>query len=208
MNRPSPSQSAIFAAIALAVLLSVTAAAYYLRGTNWAAGVFAAVGMGLWLWSARRSNRLRGPDVGPRLIVDRTGDRANEEQPRLSLRRIRVENGGTRPLDQVEVRLSKCRPAPAWFQPIRLQRMHGGPHPFSLAPGSEVYVDFVALPQAHPEFIIVHDSAAHGGLPNGIAIQPLELTIQVTAHALPSVSLVYELSRNALGELDLRPKAR
>jgi len=175
-------------------------------GINWAAGVFTAVGMALWLWSARRSNRERGPDVGPRLVVDRTGDLANQELPRLSYRRIRLANTGSRPIDQVEVKLVKCRPAPSWFQPLRLQRMHGGPHPFTLAPGSEVYVDLVALPQGHPDFVIVHDSAAHGGVPNGIAIQRLELTVQVTAYSLPSVSLVLELSRSALGELQLAEK--
>ena len=86
--------------------------------------------------------------------------------------------------------------------------MHGGAHPFTLEPGREVYIDFVALPQGHPDFILVHDSAVHGGLPNGIPIQPLELSVQVTAHALPTVSLVYELSRSALGELELVSKAR
>lgn len=84
--------------------------------------------------------------------------------------------------------------------------MHGGAHPFSLAPGAVVYVDLVALPQGHPEFIIVHDSSVHGGVPNGIAIQPLELTVQVKAYALPGVSLVFELSRNSLGELELTRK--
>ncbi len=71
-----------------------------------------------------------------------------------------------------------------------------------------MYIDLVALPQGHPEFIIVYDSAVHGGLPNGIAIQPLELTVQVTANALPSEAFVFELSRTATGELKLVAKAR
>jgi len=206
LQRPPTSRSSFGAFIPLAGLGLITALAYMRGGINWAAGVFTAVGMALWLWSARRSNRERGPDVGPRLVVDRTGDLANQELPRLSYRRIRLANTGSRPIDQVEVKLVKCRPAPSWFQPLRLQRMHGGPHPFTLAPGSEVYVDLVALPQGHPDFVIVHDSAAHGGVPNGIAIQRLELTVQVTAYSLPSVSLVLELSRSALGELQLAEK--
>jgi hypothetical protein len=203
-----PSKSTPGAAIALAVLALSSVAAYFAAGINWAAGVFTGVGMSLWLWSARRSNRDRGPDIGPRLAVDRAGVLANEQLPRLSYRRIRVANTGTRPLDQVEVKLSKCRPAPGWFQPVRLQRSQGGAHPFTLLPGHEVYIDLLALPQGHPEFIIVHDSSAHGGLPNGIAIQPLELTVQVTAHAQPSVSLVFDVSRSPLGELEVREKAR
>jgi len=181
--------------------------AYFARGINWAASVLTVVGSGLWLWSARRSNRERGPDIGPRLVVDRAGELCDQELPKLSVRRIRVANTGSRPIDQVEVTLSKCRPAPAWFQPVRLQRTQGGAHPFSLERGSEVFIDLVALPQGHPDFIIVHDSSLHGGLPNGIPVQPLELTIQVTAHALPAVSLVFELSRSALGELELVAKA-
>ena len=190
------------------MLVLAVAVAYVTRGTNWAAAIFAAGGMGLWLWSARRSYRAKGPDIGPRLVVDREGELCTEELPRLSYRRIRVANTGSRPIDQIEVTLSKCRPAPGWFEPVRLQRMRGGAHPFSLAPGGEVYIDLVALPQGHPEFVIVHDSSAHGGLPNGIAIQPLELTVQVKAHALPDVTLTFELSRSSLGELDLASKSR
>jgi hypothetical protein len=203
----STAKSASLTAIALAALALTATIFYFARGINWAAGAFTALGMAFWLWSARRSNRRRGPDIGARLTVDRAGQRANEELPRLSCRRIRVANTGTRAIDQVEVKLIKCRPAPTWFQPLRLQRMHGGAHPFSLAPGSEVYVELVALPQGHPDFIIVHDGAAHAGLPNGIAVQPLELTVQVTAHALPSLSLVLDLSRTALGELELVERA-
>ena len=202
----SSSKSVPGTAIALGLLALAVGLAYIAGGINWAASVFTAVGSGLWLWSARRSNRARGPDIGPRLLVDRVGELCDQELPRLSVRRIRVANTGSRPIDQVEVTLSKCRPAPGWFQPVRLQRLRGGPHPFSLEPGREVYIDLVALPQGHPDFIIVHDSSVHGGLPNGIAIQPLELSVQVTAHALPSVSLVFELSRNALGELELISK--
>jgi hypothetical protein len=75
-----------------------------------------------------------------------------------------------------------------------------------LPPQSEVYVEVAALPQGHPELILVHDSAAHAGLPNGLTMQPYELTVQVTAHGLPSVLLVLELSRSALGELELNEK--
>jgi len=203
----SASKTAPGPTIGLLVLVLAVVVAYVARGTNWAAGVFAAGGMGLWLWSARRSYRARGPDVGPRLVVDREGELCAEELPRLSYRRIRVANAGSRPIDRVEVTLSKCRPAPGWFQPVRLQRRHGGPHPFTLMPGAEVYIDLVALPQGHPEFIIVHDSSVHGGLPNGIPIQPVELTIQVKAHELPSVTLVFELSRSSLGELELVSRA-
>jgi len=195
-------------AVALAVLALLVIAAYFAGGVNWAASVLTVVGSGLWLWSARRSNRERGPDIGPRLVVDRVGELCDQELPKLSFRRIRVANTGSRPIDQVEVTLIKCRPAPAWFQSVRLQRTHGGAHPFSLERDSEVFIDLVALPQGHPDFIIVHDSSVHGGLPNGIAVQPLELTVQVTAHALPTVSLTFELSRSALGELELVAKAR
>lgn len=195
-------------ALALGVLALTVGLAYMAGGINWAASAFTVVGSGLWLWAARRSNLQRGPDVGPRLVVDRAGELCDQELPRLSFRRLRVANAGGRPIDRVEVKLTKCRPAPAWFQPVRLQRMHGGPHPFNLERGSEVYIDLVALPQGHPDFIVVHDSSVHGGLPNGIAAQPLELTVQVTAHALPTVSLVFELSRSALGELVLISKAR
>jgi hypothetical protein len=195
-------------AIALGALGLAVGLAYMMGGVNWAASVFTGVGSGLWLWSARRSNRERGPDIGPRLVVDRGGELCDQELPRLSVRRVRVANTGSRPIDQIEVTLSKCRPAPSWFQPFRLQRMHGGPHPFSLEPGRELYIDLVALPQGHPEFILAPDSSVHGGLPNGVAIQALELTVQVTAHELPTVALVFELSRNALGELELVSKAR
>lgn len=208
LKTTSRSNSATVTAMALGGLALLVGLAYMVGGINWAASVFTVVGSGLWLWSARRSNRERGPDIGPRLVVDRVGEFCDQELPRSSFRRIRVANTGSRPIDRVEVTLSKCRPAPGWFEPVRLQRMHGGAHPFSLEPGSEVFVDVVALPQGHPDFVVVHDSSVHGGLPNGIAVQPLELTIQVTAHALAPVSLVFELSRSALGELELVPKPR
>ena len=182
--------------------------AYRGGGANWAAGVGTAGGIALWLWSARRSYREQGQDVGPRLIVDRAGEWADEERARLSMRRIRVANAGGRALHHVEVTLVKCGPAPAWFEPVRLQRRQGGAHPFDLQAGSEVYVDFVALPQGHPEFIVVHDSSRHAGLPNGIAIQPLELTVRVSASGLPSVSIVFEVSRSATGELKVLEKTR
>lgn len=207
LKRSSGSKSTPGTAIALGLLGLVVGLAYMVGGINWAASALAVVGSGLGLWSARRSNRERGPDIGPRLLVDRRGERCNQELPRLSIRRVRVANTGSRPMGRVEVTLSKCRPAPAWFQPVRLQRTQGGPHPFSLEPGSEVYVDLVALPQGHSDFIIVHDSSAHGGVPNGFPIQPMELTVHVTAHALPDQSLVFELSRSALGELELISKA-
>ncbi|HET7540428.1 MAG TPA: hypothetical protein VFK05_11175 [Polyangiaceae bacterium] len=192
---------ALLLALALAVGLG-----YWAGGINWAAGIFTVGGMALWLWSARKSYREQGPTGGARLIIDRTGELANEQRSRLSYRRIRVANAGSRALHQVEVTLQKCRPAPAWFEPVRLQRLHGGPHPFSLPPQSEVYIELAALPQGHPEFVIVHDSAAHGGLPNGIAIKTYELTVQVTAQGLPRVSLVFELVRSELGELELNQK--
>ncbi|MEI9950509.1 MAG: hypothetical protein WDO74_16375 [Pseudomonadota bacterium] len=196
------------AALLLVPLALIVALAYRAGGTNWAAGLGTAGVVSLWLWSARRSYREQAHDAHPQLVVDRVGELADEEQPRASYRRIRVANTGGRPIHRIEVTLVKCRPAPAWFQPVRLQRLHGGPHPFALPPRSEVYVELVALPQGHPEFIIAYDSSAHSGLPNGIAIQPLELTVQVTAHALPSVSIVFEVSRSALGELELVSKTR
>jgi hypothetical protein len=203
-STPKRAQGAIAAVIAC-VLLS--ALAYRAGGTNWAAGVGSAIAIAFWLWSARRSYREQAQDLGVRLVVDRVGELSDEERPRLSIRRLRVANGGSRPIQQVELTLAKCGPAPAWFEPVRLQRMQGGAHPFNLPPHSEVYVDFVALPQGHPEFIVIHDSSRHGGLPNGIAIQPLELTVRVTAHDLPSVSFVFELSRRTTGELDLVAKS-
>src|SRR3954466_10118908 len=104
-------------AAALPVLLLIVALAYWAGGTNWAAAVFAVGGIGLWLWSARRSYRAGGPGQAPRLVVDRVGELANEEQPRASYRRIRVANAGTFPLRQVEVTLIGCSPTPLWFQP-------------------------------------------------------------------------------------------
>jgi len=190
----------------LALIVALTCVSYRAFGTNAAAGVGTALVVGVWLWSARRSYRAQGLAVPPRLVVDRAGELANEERPRLSLRRIRLANTGGRPIQYVEVTLVKCGPAPAWFEPLRLQRMHGGPHPFDLPAHSEVYIELVALPQGHPEFIIVHDSAKHGGLPNGIAGPALELTVRVTAHGLPSVSFVFGVSRNATGELDVLEK--
>ncbi|HEY0469606.1 MAG TPA: hypothetical protein VGC79_35695, partial [Polyangiaceae bacterium] len=201
MKPHSTSTRALNAAAAVTGLVLIMALAYRLAGTNVAAGVGTALAIGLWLWSARRSYRQQARDLGRRLIVDRVGELADEERPRLSLRRLRIANGGGRPIQQVEVTLVKCGPAPAWFEPVRLQRLQGGPHPFDLPAAAEVYVELVALPQGHPEFIIVHDSSKHGGLPNGIAIQPLELTVRVTAHDLPSVSFVFEVSRSATGEL-------
>jgi len=195
-------------AVVLVLTALIVALAYRAGGTNWAAGVGTAGGIALWLWSARRSYREHAQDVGPRLIVDRAGELADEQRPRSSLRRVRVANTGSRAIHQVEVSLVKCAPAPAWFEPVRLQRMHGGPHPFDLPPHSEVYVDFVALSQGHPEFIVVYDSAKHGGLPNGVAIQPLLLTVQVTAAGLPSVSFVFEISRTATGQLEVVAKPR
>jgi len=198
------------ARVALLLIVSalVVALAYRGGGTNWAAGVATALAIGLWLWSARRSYQEHAKDVGPRLIVDRVGELANEERPRLSFRRLRVANAGTRTIHQVELTLAQCGPAPAWFEPVRLQRMQGGAHPFDLPPRSEVYVDFVTLPQGHPEFILVHDSSKHGGLPNGIAIQALELTVQVAAHGLPTVSFVFAVSRSVTGVLEVVAKAR
>jgi hypothetical protein len=192
----------------LVLLAAIVALAYRALGTNWAAGLGTAAAIGFWLLSARRSYREQGQGVAPRLLVDRTGVLADEERPRLSLRRIRVANAGHQPIHHVEGTLVKCGPAPAWFEPVRLQRMQGGPHPFDLPAQSEVYLDFVALPQGHPELIVVHDSAKHGGLPNGIAIQPLELTVRITASGQPTVSIVFEASRGATGELQVSEKAR
>ncbi|HKO49231.1 MAG TPA: hypothetical protein VJV79_15970 [Polyangiaceae bacterium] len=194
-------------ALVLVGLALGVALGYRLGGTNGAAGVATALGMGFWLWSARRSYREQAAAEGARLIVDRGGEMADEERARSSFRRIRVANSGGRPIRHVEVTLAKCGPAPAWFEPVRLQRMQGGAHPFDLQPRSEVFVDFVALPQGHPEFIIVHDSSKHGGLPNGVAIQPLELTVQVTAMGLPTVSVVFAVSRSTTGVLTVVPKA-
>ena len=196
------------ARVALVALALLSALAYWARGINWAVSVFTAGGTALWLWSARKSERERGAEGGSRLLVDRAGELAKEQRPRASHRRIRIANAGSRPLLQVEVTLQKCRPAPAWFEPVRLQRLHGGAHPFTLPAQSEVYVELVALPQGHPEFIIVHDSAAHGGLPNGLTMQTYELTVQVTARGLRPILLVFELSRSELGELDLVEKKR
>ncbi|HEY3255222.1 MAG TPA: hypothetical protein VGJ91_14785 [Polyangiaceae bacterium] len=208
MKTDSSPKRVLSAALLVVVLVLIVALAYRGLGTNWAAGIATALGIGLWLRSARRSYRAQGAGVGPRLVVDRTGELADEQRPRSSIRRIRVANTGGRAIHHVEVTLAKCGPAPAWFEPVRLQRMQGGPHPFDLAPRSEVYVELVALPQGHPEFIIVHDSAKHAGLPNGIAIQPLELTVQVTASGLPSVSFVLAVSRTATGELEVESKPR
>jgi hypothetical protein len=206
-TRTTP-ERALRAALVLALWVAIVALLYRAYGTNWAAGVGTALAIVWWLGSARRSYREQGQNGAPRLIVDRGGEFADEERPRLSLRRIRVANAGGRPIHYLEVTLVKCGPAPAWFEPVRLQRMQGGAHPFDLAAQSEVYLDFVALPQGHPEFVIVHDSSKHGGLPNGIAIQPLELTVQVSASGLPNVSLVFGVSRSATGELELVERTR
>ena len=88
-----------------------------------------------------------------------------------------------------------------------VQRMHGGPHPFDLPARSEVYIDLIALPQGHPEFVVVHDSAKHGGVPNGIAVQPLELIVQATASGLRSASCVVQVTRNARGDLAVSVKS-
>jgi hypothetical protein len=203
LNTELSSKRARGTPLALLSLALIVALAYRAGGTNWAAGVGTAAGVSLWLWSARRSYRGRAEGVAARLVVDRAGEFADEERPGSSYRRLRVANTGRQTIRQVEVTLAQCRPAPAWFQPVRLQRMHGGPHPFDLPPQSEVYVDLIALPKGHPEFIIVYDSAVHGGLPNGIAIQPLELTVHVTANELPSGAFVCQVSRTASGELKL-----
>ncbi|MEI9940102.1 MAG: hypothetical protein WDO69_23015 [Pseudomonadota bacterium] len=208
MNTDRSSKRVQSAALTLAPLALIITLAYRAGGTNWAAGVGTAAAVSLWLWSARRSYREHAQGVGPQLIVDRAGELADEERSGSSYRRIRVANTGPRAVHQVEVTLAQCSPAPRWFQPVRLQRLHGGPHPFDLPPRTEVYVDLIALPQGHPEFIVVHDSARHGGLPSGIAIQLLELTVQVTANALPTVSFSFEASRSAKGVLELVAKSQ
>jgi len=195
------------AALLLVFLALVVALAQRLGGTNWAAGVGTAVAVSIWLWSARRSYRAQTSE-GPRLIVDRVGEHADEEASRLSLRRIRVANTGGREIRQVEVTLTECSPTPTWFEPVRLQRRQGGAHPFDLPPRSEVYIELVALPHGYPEFILVHDSSKHGGLPNGLGLQPLALTVRVTAHELPGASFRFEVSRNAAGKLELVAKAQ
>jgi len=199
----SKSQPTLRVAAALVAVVLLTALAYFAGGTNWAAGAFTVAGVGLWLWSARRNYRAQGSEYGPRLVVDRVGELANEEQPRTSHRRLRVANTGNVPLRNVEVMLIGCSPTPLWFQPVRLQRTHGGAHPFDLWPQTEVYIDLIALPHGHPDFILVHDSAVHGGLPNSLAIQALELTVQVTAEAWPSASFRFQASRSSTGKLDL-----
>ena len=209
MKTQSTSKRTLRAALVVVVFVpAIVALTYRGWGTNWAAGVGTVLLVSFWLWSARRSYREQGADVGPQLVVDRAGELSNEERPRLSIRRIRVANTGGRALHYVEVTLVKCGPAPAWFEPVRLQRLQGGPHPFDLPAHSELFVDLVALPQGHPEFVIVHDSSKHGGLPNGIAAQTLELSVRVTAHGLASVSLVFVASRSATGELELVEKTR
>jgi len=184
------------------------ALAYRAGGINWAAGIGTATGIVLWLWSARRSYREQARGLGPRLLVDRAGEFADEERPRLSYRRVRVANTGDRMARQVEVTLTQCRPAPAWFEAVRLQRMHGGPHPFDLPPHGEVYIDLIALPHGHPEFVVVHDSAKHGGLPNGIPVQSLELIVQATASGLRSASCAVQVTRDAGGDLAVSVKSR
>ena len=206
LNQDTSLKPALRVGLVLVLLALIVTLTYRARGTNWAAGVGTAVAVSLWLWSARRSYRAQGPDVGPRLVVDRVGELCDEDQPRLSHRRIRIANSGTRPLQQVEVTLVKCSPTPAWFEPVRLQRLHGGAHPFELGPNSQVYVELVALPYGHPEFILVYDSAVHGGLPNGIGKEPLELTVRVAAHGMPSASFGFAVSRSAAGKLELIAK--
>ena len=199
----SNSKHPLAVAAALGAVALITGLAYLAGGTNCAAVAFTVVGIGLWLWSARRSYRTQGSERESRLVVDRVGALADEEQPRTSHRRIRVANVGGRSLHYVEVKLIGCSPTPLWFQPVRLQRTHGGPHPFDLAPQSEVYIDLIALPHGHPDFILVQDSATHGGLPNSLPIQALDLTVQVTAEALPTASFRFRASRSSTGKLEL-----
>lgn len=188
---------------ALSLLALVVVLTQRMFGTNWAAGIGTVLAVGAWLWSARRDYREEGPHLESRLIVDRVGDQADEEQPRTSIRRIRVANAGTRPLRQVQVTLIGCVPTPLWFQPVRLQRMHGGPHPFDLPPRSEVYIDLVALPHGHPEFILVHDNAAHGGVPSSVPIQPLELSVEVSAESGSRASFQCQVARGSTGKLEV-----
>jgi hypothetical protein len=162
----------------------------------------------VWLWSARRSYREQAQGGGPQLLVDRVGEHADEQAARFSLRRIRIANTGGRVIRHIEVRVTECSPTPTWFESVRLQRMHGGAHPFDLPPRSEVYIDLVSLPHGHPEFILVHDSSVHGGLPNGIGLQPVALTVRVSAHDLPRMSFRFEVFRNAAGKLELVASTR
>jgi|SRR6187402_3465951 len=203
LTTQSTANRALTALLLLALWVLIVVLTYRASGTNWAAGVGTALAVSVWLWSARRSYREQAQDVGPRLIVDRVGEHADKEASRLSLRRIRVANTGGRTLRRVEVTLVECSPTPTWFEPVRLQRMHGGAHPFDLPPRSEVYIELVALPHGHPEFILVHDSSVHGGLPNGIGLQPVTLTVRVTAQDLPRLSFGFEVSRSAAGRLEL-----
>jgi hypothetical protein len=203
-TKPAQRPAAVIVPV-LAISAALALLAYRAGGTNWAAGVATAAAIGLWLWSARRSYREPGSGL-IRLLVDRVGEPADEEAPRVSHRRIRIANAGNRPIQQIEVRLAECTPTPAWFVPVRLQRLRGGAHPFDLSPRTEVHIDLLALPHGHPEIILVHDSSVHGGLPNGIGLGPLELTVQVTARGLPSASFRFAASRTAAGKLELVEK--
>src|SRR4051794_14003325 len=84
LKTDSASKRAGRAGVVLLVSALVVALAYRGGGTNWAAGVATAVAIGLWLRSARRSYQEREAEGGPRLIVDRGGELADEERPRLS----------------------------------------------------------------------------------------------------------------------------
>ena len=175
--------------------------AYRIGGVNWAVTVGTVLGVSTWLWSARKTFREQAANARAELTVDRQGVSADQDLERLSYRRIRVKNTGNRPLAQIEVKLVECPQHQAQFYPVRLQRMHGGAHPFDLAPGQEVYIELVALPLGHGEFVIGHDSSSHAGFPNGIPVQPLQLFVRVSARDVKPASHRFDVLKTAVGEL-------
>lgn len=139
------------------------------------------------------------------LDVDTDGPSCIHEEAHVSYRRVRVRNLGRTTIRGVEVKLDDFQPQGATFLPLRLQRMHGLPHPFDANPGDEIYIDAVALVKGATEFALCHDRTAHPSTPNGIAVGEYTLTLSITGIDVPASKRQFVAGLDGSGTLTLRP---
>ena len=159
----------------------------------------ACVGYLLW----RRLESGREPQRP--LTADLEGRSAKQEWSDRSARRIRIHNGSpARTLRSVRVELVEFTPRGADFLPAELQRMDGGEQPFDLNPGTDAYVELVALAAGSDELVLGFDMArVEPGAKNLVPAPCLALVVRVSADGVPAEQYLFSASVDRQRRLQL-----
>jgi hypothetical protein len=148
-------------------------------------------------------DKARGP-----LQITADGPSLFQAGPDYQLCRVRVSNGGSATVQDVQVMMRSFTPQGATFLPVRMQRMHstttGYPHPFALDSGAEAYIDVVQWRPSLNLFALCYDSQQ---LPNGVGVgsYEIELTVSATNLALVPATFVAELDQSQILTLKAKP---